>query len=533
MNIVRSAKDAVMRHKYKSFVFLCIAGYLGKKGYNIYRMATTGMAEFQDVMKEMGGEGAEGEQVGFMESLSNLLKGLDGGEATDSVDPSVATIIQNVRGNESQQNAFLMSFLKSQYHVEDLQDVTRDTSATKEEKLAAWKSMSVATLSEQLAYSYSSSIFMSISLVAFSLTGRHLFQVTSDSMGDAFSQMMQNLGEGESPPENIDRDDEEVKKQQEKQWVVNTVNTQFLGVLFEIVQSSLKSMIENKLNPLISEKLEGVTLKTEFSADTLEEMLGEIHSKFLEELLTPIDVTNDPEETDSDSEVEREEDTDEETNLIGLRTCIVDHILTHAAKVPIKEHEEKIEEAVRQKGLDSEYIQSMDVESKLENMLRELLDFIDTPYFNSMFSDLAQYNHDELSTRISNCFREEYGEDSKLYMKIITMFVRLRDHLGKNASILKDIEVPKEGEGEEETEETKVVEITDAEATAIEAAPQTESQMQEETKDGEDEPLLFDTLQTHIRNLTKYIFYEGKEGGDDDLFGDENLDLSQLMQMAM
>jgi len=43
----------------------------------------------------------------------------------------------------------------------------------------------------------------------------------------------------------------------------------------------------------------------------------------------------------------------------------------------------------------------MDVENKLENMLRELLDFIDTPYFNSMFSDLCQYNFDELRTRIT------------------------------------------------------------------------------------------------------------------------------------
>ncbi len=102
MNIVRGTRDLVLRHKYKSFVFLCIAGYLGKKGYNIYKMATTGMAEFQDVMKEVGGEGADGEEAGFFGSLSNLLKGLDGGEDNDSVDPSVATIIQNVRGNEQQ-----------------------------------------------------------------------------------------------------------------------------------------------------------------------------------------------------------------------------------------------------------------------------------------------------------------------------------------------------------------------------------------------------------------------------------------------
>jgi len=47
--------------------------------------------------------------------------------------------------------------------------------------------------------------------------------------------MMANLGDGDSPPETIERDDEEVKKQEEKSWVVNTVNTQFLGVLFEIV----------------------------------------------------------------------------------------------------------------------------------------------------------------------------------------------------------------------------------------------------------------------------------------------------------
>ena len=106
-----------------------------------------------------------------------------------------------------------MSYLRSQYHVEDLQLITRDTSATKEAKLEAWKTMSVATISEQLAFSYSSSLFMSISLVAFSLTGRHLFQVTSDSMGDAFSQMMQNLGDGETPPETINRDDTEVQEQ--------------------------------------------------------------------------------------------------------------------------------------------------------------------------------------------------------------------------------------------------------------------------------------------------------------------------------
>lgn len=336
--------------------------------------------------------------------------------------------------------------------------------------------------------------------------------------------MMANLGDGDSPPETIERDDEEVKKQEEKSWVVNTVNTQFLGVLFEIVQSSLKGMIEDKLNPLIQKKLEGVNLKSEFDAYTLTDLMQEIHSEFLSTLLSPIDVTNDSDETDSDSEVEREEDTDEETKLIGLRTHIVDHILKSANSIPIKEHEKNIEEAVREKGLDSDYIEKMDVESKLENMLRELLDFLDTPYFNSLFSDLSQYNFEELSTRVLNCYKEEYGESAKPYVKIVTMFVRLRDHLGKTASILKEIEVPKEEEkGEDGDEETKVVEVTEEEAKAIENGPE----MSEETKSGEEDsdPKLFENLQTHIRNLTKYIFYEGKEGGDDDLFGDENLDL--------
>ena len=112
-------------------------------------------------------------------------------------------------------------------------------------------------------------------------------------------------------------------------------------------------------------------------------------------------------------------------------------------------------------------------------------------------------------------------------MKIVTLFVRLRDHLGKNASILKDIEVVKDGEEEKESEEAKVVEVTESEAKAIEVGETgetgetgSEPEMQEETKSGDEEPLLFESLQEHIRNMTKYIFYEGKEGGEDDLFGD-------------
>jgi len=113
--------------------------------------------------------------------------------------------------------------------------------------------------------------------------------------------------------------------------VVNIVNTQFLGVLFDIVQSSLKSLVEERLNPLILEKLEGVTLKTKFTADSLEQLITEIHTSFIESLLTPVEIPVDPEQTDSDSEVEVDEETDEETNLIGVRTSIVEHLLHHAS----------------------------------------------------------------------------------------------------------------------------------------------------------------------------------------------------------
>jgi hypothetical protein len=70
-------------------------------------------------MKGGQGEGEGEENQGFMGSVTRLLQGIDdeAGENPDSIDPSLAAIIDNIRKNELNIMSYIENFLNSHLKV--------------------------------------------------------------------------------------------------------------------------------------------------------------------------------------------------------------------------------------------------------------------------------------------------------------------------------------------------------------------------------------------------------------------------------
>ncbi len=178
MNIVRGTKAAILRHKYKSLFFSFVTLYCGYKGFTLYRSVKSQFSEMDSMLREAGG-GAEEDQ-GIFGTIKNLLNNLDQDqdENPDEVDDSLIAIIANVR--TAQNKGFLIKALEEDLKVPELQ--RRSKSSAKDVKLKAWKDLQHVTLTESFLFNHASELFLALSLVGYSLTGRGLFKLTSESM---------------------------------------------------------------------------------------------------------------------------------------------------------------------------------------------------------------------------------------------------------------------------------------------------------------------------------------------------------------
>jgi hypothetical protein len=234
---------------------------------------------------------------------------------------------------------------------------------------------------DSLLFTHFSQLFLALSLIGFSLTGRNLYKLTSDGMqGELFSTLFGGEEEKEQTPE----EEEKKEERKEKREVQDAINQQFMGILFELFEKSTK-VISEIAKQAVEADFKDINLQEKFTVDDLCQAHGKIHLAVIAELFDGgIEVPNDTESSSSDDEEEKEE-------LDTYRPMIVKELVKQAEEIDIESYEKTLEDTIRVRGLNSSYAEHADVESLLETMVREALDLIETPYFSSLLADLVQF----------------------------------------------------------------------------------------------------------------------------------------------
>jgi hypothetical protein len=140
------------------------------------------------------------EEFDFMKDfMSNL---------NNQADPILKTVIDNIKDTEKSQRRFILNQLNVELKVDELQRITKEGESNKE-KIEAWKKLMVEVIREMFYFLYISQIFLSCSYIAFSTTGKQLFEISSGKgQHDSLAELAEKLEMKANGNQDKDKDEE-------------------------------------------------------------------------------------------------------------------------------------------------------------------------------------------------------------------------------------------------------------------------------------------------------------------------------------
>ena len=487
--------------------------------------------------------------------MNELFEQMEG-EKSD-IDQSLKVIINQLRKNEKDQSQYIRDKLNTVFSIQDLSDITCDPNASNEEKLQSWKELSHSILKEIFSHSYLRQIFLSIALIAFSLTGKQIFDTTSESMTDGLEKMFESLDPSNQLSEEEQKQKEEADKKlndeiQQKKERLGIIHAEFLQLLFEILKK-VQDWVITEIDESVSDVMSSVSLRSKFTDEEfIKSVMDEIQENINEKLFGEIELKNNR-EIESDDEFDTvESDTSQisyENDEKLAHNCvpkIVKFIIAEGEKIELDSYEERIESQLSSSGLltiQSENLQenqsnSPQYSEQLETLVRALLDHIETPYYASTLIDMIEHTHLDNAEVIGEEFKANYPEGIH-YAKVITLLVKLRGKMYSRHPILDKIEVSKTEENKEEQEEnkeedSKVEEVSEDQAKQFEIKEKekdlseineensntSQHENEEEEKEIPEIEKVYERVRNQIRAFSKFIFYEGNDTEEEDVLGD-------------
>lgn len=181
----------------------------------LYLKFKDGYGEFQKIVKLLdqqkenlpeGEQPEDGspEELDFMKDfMSNL---------NNQADPILRTVIDNIKDTEKSQRRFILNQLNEELKVDEIQKLTKE-GLTNKEKLEAWNKLMIEVVREMFFFLYISQIFLSCSYIAFSTTGKQLFEISSGKgKHDSLAELAAKL----EAKTKGDKDDETAEDRQAK-----------------------------------------------------------------------------------------------------------------------------------------------------------------------------------------------------------------------------------------------------------------------------------------------------------------------------
>ena len=104
----------------------------------------------------------------------------------------------------------MVKWIDKEIKVPDLQRGSQ--SSAKDVKLKAWDELRQAVVLDALTYSYTTALQMAFGLLGFSITGRKVFKLTSDSMDGDLLSAFNLFGKQEEQKSTIESEQEEQSK---------------------------------------------------------------------------------------------------------------------------------------------------------------------------------------------------------------------------------------------------------------------------------------------------------------------------------
>lgn len=258
-------------------------------------------------------EGTE-DEFNFM---TDIFKSLN-----DQASPILKTVLENIKDNEVSQKRFILNMLSEELKVEYWQDVTK-TGENNQAKLEGWNKLRTEIIRELFYFIYTSQVFLSCSYIAFSTTGKQLFEIHSGAGGldslkdyaDKLEQNMQDKNEEQKTPE----DDLEKKKMTRREKIVNIVHNHFMHLLFDVLTDLSKYLKYSIIDVVVDETLKDISLKSKFTPDGFkDQVLNTIFTQINDVLLSPTQINQNKEYEDSDTDFDSDNDTECTNKTLSL-----------------------------------------------------------------------------------------------------------------------------------------------------------------------------------------------------------------------
>ena len=257
INMASSIFSTIRTHKWKS----AIAGVVLVGGFSVYKKVTSGYHEITKIMEQLEklkGDMPEGQGVedGTEEEL-DFFKDMFG-KISEQVDPALETVVNNINRTNQGQIRYLLNELKNAMEVENLQSLSK-SGDTPKAKLEAWDKLRTESVRELFHYIYLSQIFFCTSIAAFSMTGKHLFELNAgqgggmDNMTDMASAL-ERMANGEQPnpaeeEKKANEDEERKQTHQNKEKAMNIVHKHFMTLIFDVLTSFTSDLKPDVLDP--------------------------------------------------------------------------------------------------------------------------------------------------------------------------------------------------------------------------------------------------------------------------------------------